>query len=185
MSDAARAARGPDAVRRALVESARTLMGMRSPRQISGRELAQHAGVNYGLIHHYFGTKDNVFAAAVAETADAMARRWDEGELVPIDTTDDTGGYRAFAKLEIDGGDDPLRALVGRMLRGRSTSTGRALDDPDLHAEVAAAAALQFGWSTFENEILDALAGFGVDDHRLRAGVADRSRRLADEGRPT
>lgn len=183
MSDAADAARGPDAVRDALVHSARHLMGMRSPRQISGRELAQHAGVNYGLIHHYFGTKDKVFAAAVADTVDTMARRWDEGELLPVDTTDDTGGFRTVAKLEVDEGDDPVRTLVGRMLRGRSASTGRPVDDPELHAEVAVAAALQFGWSTFECEILDALADFGVDNGRLRADVADRSRRLDDEGR--
>ena len=72
--------RGPDAVRRSLIDSAKILMGMRSPRQVSGRELAQHAGVNYGLIHHYFGTKDNVFAEAVAEATQTMAARWDESE---------------------------------------------------------------------------------------------------------
>ena len=54
--------RGPEAVRKSLIEAAVQLMAMRSPRQISGRELAKHAGVNYGLIHHYFGSKDAVFA---------------------------------------------------------------------------------------------------------------------------
>ena len=43
--------RGPEAVRRSLIEAAVQLMAMRSPRQISGRELAKHAGVNLSLIH--------------------------------------------------------------------------------------------------------------------------------------
>jgi len=45
--------RGADEVR-----AAGELLGSKAPHDISGREIAERAGVNYGLIHHYFGGKD-------------------------------------------------------------------------------------------------------------------------------
>lgn len=173
--------RGPEAVRRALIDSAKSLMGMRSPRQISGRELAQHAGVNYGLIHHYFGTKDNVFAEAVAEATEAMAERWDAGGMLPVNTTDDAASYRTFAKLEVDDTDNPVRDLINRIVAGQADATGREPGDPDLLADVAIATALQFGWGAFESDILGALEEFGADQDTLREQVAERSLRLRSD----
>jgi AcrR family transcriptional regulator len=178
MTDPASPTRGPDAVRRALIDSAKTLMGMRSPRQVSGRELAQHAGVNYGLIHHYFGTKDNVFAEAVSEATATMAERWDAGGMLPVNTTDDATSYRTFAKLELDDADSPIRDLINRIVAGQSEKTGRPCDDDDLLAEVAITVALQFGWGAFEADILGALEEFGAEQDSLRARVAELSRRL-------
>jgi AcrR family transcriptional regulator len=178
MAGETRPTRGPEAVRRALIDSAKTLMGMRSPRQVSGRELAQHAGVNYGLIHHYFGTKDNVFAEAVAESTAAMAERWDEGGMLPVNTTDDATSYRTFAKLEVDDSDNPVRHLINRIVAGQAEATGRDPRDADLLAEVAITTALQFGWGAFESDILGALEQFGADQDTLRERVAELSLRL-------
>lgn len=173
--------RGPDAVRRALIDAAKSLMAMRSPRQVSGRELAQHAGVNYGLIHHYFGTKDNVFAEAVAEATEAMGRRWDAGGILPVNTTDEAASYRTFAKLEIDDAESPIRHLVTRIVAGQADVTGREMDDPELLAEVAIATALQFGWGAFEEDIVGTLEAFGAERDTLRARVSELSRRLASD----
>ena len=182
MTDAAKPVRGPDAVRRSLIDSAKTLMSMRSPRQVSGRELAQHAGVNYGLIHHYFGTKDNVFAEAVAEATEAMGRRWDEGGMLPINTGDEATSYRTFAKLEVDESRSPIADLIRRIVKGQAEKTGRDPADPDLLADVAIATALQFGWGAFESDIVAALEEFGGGQDELRAQVAELSTRLADDG---
>jgi len=178
MADVGNRTRGPEAVRRALIDSAKTLMGMRSPRQVSGRELAQHAGVNYGLIHHYFGTKDNVFAEAVAEATATMAERWDDGGMLPVNTTDDATSYRTFAKLEVDDADNPVRDLIHRIVAGQSEKTGRPREDEELLAEVAITTALQFGWGAFEADILGALEEFGAEQDSLRRRVAELSKRL-------
>lgn len=179
--DAGSPARGPDAVRRALIDAATSLMAVRSPRQISGRELAQHAGVNYGLIHHYFGTKDNVFADAVAEATSDMGERWDEGGMLPVNTSEAAASYRTFAKLELDESRNPIRDLIQRILTAQASATGRPVDDPDLQADVAIATALQFGWGAFEDEIFGALEMHGADLDDLRSRVSERSRRLGNE----
>ena len=176
-----RTVRGPDAVRRSLIDAAKSLMGMRSPRQVSGRELAQHAGVNYGLIHHYFGTKDNVFAEAVAEATESMGSRWDGGGILPVNTTDRASSYRTFAKLEVDDAQSPVRSLINRIVAGRADATGRTTDDPELLAEVAIATALQFGWGAFETDIVSALEEFGADHDMLRERVSQLSLRLSDD----
>lgn len=181
MSEAAKPTRGPEAVRRALIDAAKSLMGMRSPRQVSGRELAQHAGVNYGLIHHYFGTKDNVFAEAVAEATEAMGSRWDDGGILPVNTTDEASSYRTFAKLEIDDAASPIRDLVHRIIVGQAEASGRSTDDPELHAEIAIATALQFGWGAFEEDIVSALEAFAVDQDALRVRVSELSMRLTSD----
>ena len=155
--------RGPEAVRKSLIEAAVQLMAMRSPRQISGRELAKHAGVNYGLIHHYFGSKDAVFAEAVAVATEEMGERWDSVGILPVNTSDGAASYRTFAKLELDEVRSPMTDLIHRIVRGQATATGRVEDDPELLAQVALCAALQFGWGAFEEEIVTGLQEFGVD----------------------
>lgn len=42
----------------AILVAAGELFSTRGPSQVSLREVAERAGVNYGLIHHYFGTKE-------------------------------------------------------------------------------------------------------------------------------
>ncbi len=171
-------ARGPEAVRRSLVDAAKVLSAVRSPRLVTGRELAQHAGVNYGLIHYYFGTKDNVFAEAVAEATETMAQRWDEDGILPVNTSEEAASYRTFAKLEVDDSHSPISGLVARIVVGQAQASGRSEDDKELLAEVAIATALQFGWGAFEVEIVAALEEFGGELHALRARVAELSTRL-------
>lgn len=170
--------RGPEAVRRSLIDAAKHLMRMRSPRQVSGRELAQHAGVNYGLIHHYFGTKDNVFAEAVAEATETMAKRWDRIGMLPVNTGDEAASYRTFAKLEIDDSRSPIRTLMRRIVERQAEVSGRPTDDPEMLAEIAIATALQFGWGAFESDIVAALQEYGGELEDLRVRVAELSKRL-------
>lgn len=44
----------------AILVAAGELFATRGPSQVSLREVAERAGVNYGLIHHYFGTKEGL-----------------------------------------------------------------------------------------------------------------------------
>ncbi len=170
--------RGPDVVKMKLVDAAKVLMTMRSPRNISGRELARQAGVNYGLIHHYFGSKDNVFAQAVSEATEAMAQRWESHAMLPTDTSDDARIYRTFAKLEIEQNRSPIADLLKRIVTSQTTARHCDPSDADMLGDIAVAAALQFGWGAFEDEIVDALSEYGTDREGLRALVTQRSLRL-------
>ena len=46
------------------MRSATELFAARGPSAVSLREIAAHAGVNFGLIHQYIGTKDNLLRLA-------------------------------------------------------------------------------------------------------------------------
>jgi AcrR family transcriptional regulator len=55
-----RQARNTDDPSAAILRSAGELLARKSPSEVSLREIALHAGVNYGLIHRHFGTKDEL-----------------------------------------------------------------------------------------------------------------------------
>ncbi|MFI5742269.1 TetR family transcriptional regulator [Streptomyces anulatus] len=61
------ASEGPDA-RTRILEAARSEFAERGYDRTSIRGIAKAAGVDAALVHHYFGTKDEVFAAAVEVT---------------------------------------------------------------------------------------------------------------------
>ncbi|MDG4765382.1 TetR family transcriptional regulator [Solwaraspora sp. WMMD406] len=65
----------PD-TREAILTAARTVFGERGFDQASVRAIAAAAGVDPALVHHYFGTKDKLFLAA-------MNAPVDPGELLP------------------------------------------------------------------------------------------------------
>lgn len=172
-----RPTRGAERARSALVEAATQLLPDRAPSTISGRELATVAGVNYGLIHHYFGSKDDVFAAGMAalradfleDHADADATR-----LV----TDGTHPYlRALIRSHLDHPDAVTASSefpLGHALVEIVTDRLRAGDDPvteeivaEAKARVIAMVSIQLCYGVFGPAMLDA-TGVG---HRERSDV--------------
>jgi len=65
--------RGKASVRQALIEAGTKLFAERGPDDVSVRELAAHAGVNHGLVHRHFGSKDGLLQATMAKLADDVA----------------------------------------------------------------------------------------------------------------
>ncbi|MGK5532597.1 TetR family transcriptional regulator [Streptomyces sp. URMC 129] len=63
------AAEGAPGARELILDSARTEFSERGYDKASIRGIARGAGVNPALVHHYFGTKEQMFAAAVAAAA--------------------------------------------------------------------------------------------------------------------
>lgn len=59
----------------AILAAAARLFAEQSPSSVSLRQIAREAGVNYGLIHHYFGTKDAIVAAVFRQASDRGAER--------------------------------------------------------------------------------------------------------------
>lgn len=73
----ARAGRRPGRTntREEILAAARTLFAQQGYDGTSVRAIATEAGVNPAMIHHYFGAKDNVFAAALAFPVDPTTVR--------------------------------------------------------------------------------------------------------------
>jgi AcrR family transcriptional regulator len=89
--------RGPQEVREALIAAAMRLLPAKGPDGVTGRDIARLAGVNYGLIHHYFGGKQALLHEALVRLREEfIERRRSSGPL----------------ELVLDEQDPFLRAIV-------------------------------------------------------------------------
>lgn len=106
---------GPDAVRAALVDAAADLLAARGPGAVSVRDIAAAAGVNHGLVHRYFGSKENLLRSALRARAQASIEQFagadDPAELVGRlrqAAGDPHAGWRLLAHCLLDGYGDEL-----------------------------------------------------------------------------
>ncbi len=108
MADAERKPVGRDAVMAALVEATSALI-LEQGVTMSVREIAQRAGVNHGLVHTYFGSKDALVTAAFGHIVARAAAELDENGFPPADLAFRRGGEvtRALARVMLDVGGDP------------------------------------------------------------------------------
>jgi TetR/AcrR family transcriptional regulator, repressor for neighboring sulfatase len=168
------ALRGKDAVMDALVASARTLFAQSGPANVSVRDVASHAGVNHGLVHRHFGSKEALLHAVMegfAERFRAGIKATDETEHVArkmfASLTQESDLLKILGHLLLAGADPKtfvsdrggIRLLV-ESARERQKLTGAAkvpLPPEDL---VIAGAAMTFGWQLFAPFFLE-VAGIG------------------------
>lgn len=170
---------GRDDVIDALKRAATTLMidkGM----AISVREIASLAGVNHGLIHTYFGSKDALLRAALDEINDRAAAELDAGGFPPADLATRRDGElaKAIARVRLEGQADPFSAHpVTEPWRHALARTRPEVNDDDLDLMVASASALGTGWALFGDAIAEALGATGPKradlDQRIHRMVAE------------
>src|SRR3954467_375095 len=67
---------GRDEVVRKLVAAAVDLFAERGPDGVALRDVAASAGVNYGLIHQYIGTKDDLLRLVFRSVSEQAAERF-------------------------------------------------------------------------------------------------------------
>ena len=161
--------------REALLEAAALLFAERGPAAVSTREIATEAGVNNGLIHRHFGTKDELLrqtmerlAARIAEAADGD----DAGSpLRFLDATREQSGYwRLLARCLLDGQSiDEIQTefpTVGRIvaLFEGLRDKGDLATDAEPRILAAALTATALGWMIYEPFLLRAA---GLDDREL------------------
>jgi TetR/AcrR family transcriptional regulator, repressor for neighboring sulfatase len=65
---------GRIAVRRALLDAATELFSEQGPKAVSVRQIAAHAGVNHGLVHRHFGSKEALLRAVLDDLAANILR---------------------------------------------------------------------------------------------------------------
>jgi AcrR family transcriptional regulator len=111
---------GPTTSREEILAAARRLFGDRGFDGTTIRAIAAEAGVNQGLVHHFFGTKEQIFIAAVDFPVDPAV-------LLPavLDGPPDEFGQRMARVLLAVWGQPVTRAPLLALLRS-STGNERA-----------------------------------------------------------
>jgi AcrR family transcriptional regulator len=172
--------RGRAEVERRLVAAAIELFSRSGPDAVSLRKIASEAGVNYGLIHQYIGSKEDLLRLAFRSVSEQTAER-----LAAAPTVDSaldelvrprprpSQYVRMLAWALLQGHDS--QALLGRSpalatLFQRLAGAG----EPSMEARlnVADAIAMNLGWQLFGSFIWGA-AGLDPDS----AGEHDEARR--------
>jgi AcrR family transcriptional regulator len=144
-NDSARRARDAVATRRALLESAGALFHERGYEGATVREIGERAGVDPALIARYFGGKEGLYLAVLAEEDVDDDARLDPHTLVAeLLTHWDLRGHspvsRALGALEVS---DEVREQVREIVQERMVRKV-AIDGPDaaLRAEILIALVL-------------------------------------------
>ena len=154
---------GPEQVRAALLDAAAELFAEKGPGAVSVRQIAAAAGVNHGLVHHYFGSKQELLrevvrTRAAAVMAEALAAsttlRIDEegfwaGRLWNTVNADD--GWKVVVRALLDGyaddlmlPDKPGLRMVVEAIRARQEQ-GDITDEVEPEVIASAGAALIWG----------------------------------------
>jgi AcrR family transcriptional regulator len=134
----------------ALVSAAKTLVADRAPSAISGRELADRAGVNYGLVHRHFGSKSAVLGQALDELLAEFARDgFDETGLpIPLRLARHPETWRALAHVTLDRAGfaeyREVTPVLDRCVSGVRVSRPE-LDREQVHAVVGLALSIETG----------------------------------------
>lgn len=169
---------GRDAVRRAVLGTARRLFAARGPRAPL-REVADAAGVNLGLIHRHVGNKDDLLAAVLEHGlrhgSTHLGGRDDAGDALRtmlLGATANPDFSRLLVWLALDPG------AVGRPLLDASTRPARAVSrmsapPPASGLHLALALTVVYAWPVLREQVLDVL-GF------TPAERADVDTRMAD-----
>jgi TetR/AcrR family transcriptional regulator, repressor for neighboring sulfatase len=74
---------GRQEVREALLNAAQKLIATRGPARVTLREIADEAGVNFGLVYQYLGTRDELLRAVYQRVARRSALRFEPIDRLP------------------------------------------------------------------------------------------------------
>lgn len=145
-----RTSRSRDAAasREALLGAAQQLFGQGGFERTTVREIGERAGVDAALIARYFGSKADLYIAAVA--AERLGDRHD---------------------AEYGGLEEMVESLVARVDRDGPGPILQALVRSDTSEEIRAAAQARLSRRLVQ-PLEDGLAGVGADQARLRAEIA-------------
>ena len=132
---------GPTETRETILASARELFAEKGYDGASARSIARAAGVDPALVHHFFGSKEGLFVAA-------MEFPFDPAQLVPYITAGprDQIGERIVRVFLSVWGDPQIRSRAIAIVRSASTS------------EQGAAILREFATSALFGRVADALA---------------------------
>ena len=172
----------------AVLDSARTLIAEQGP-GVGLREIAEHAGVNFGLIYQYVGTKEQLVREVYVRAARSAAERLVDAEHLDHalallmtfgdGTTARLVGWAALEGVQSDDlfRDSPALDVLAAFVLADAEEAGRDVSMEDARVFAALAMVISLGWRLFGRT---ALAAAGLDgtraesyDARIRAHLAD------------
>ncbi|UZG60360.1 TetR/AcrR family transcriptional regulator [Rhodococcus opacus] len=167
--------------RERILDAAITLMATKAPSQIAGREIAKQAGVNYGLIHRHFGSKNNACKEAFQRLAGDYVRQvrgGHEGDwiLSMRSEPEHQDLWRILAHSAMDGDSLAILGWDYPLLRDRLAARVSTSDqDADsAQTKIATAFSLAFGWTVFQPFLVEALALAPDDFAEVDAAITRR-----------
>lgn len=153
-----------DERRRQILDAARHLLSTRPYSEVSMSDLAAAAGVARGLLHHYFGSKRDLYLAVVKDTvrvpnipvpeADPERRatqRWEASVVRWLDMIEENRHlWTAALNAGGVGADDEVRAIVDA---GKEHIAGQALKAIGIEEPTPTMRALVRGFGGFTEEL--------------------------------
>ena len=155
------------------MQATEKLLPKHNPTEISLRQIAEAANVNYSLIHRYFGTKESVIMAAHERVLSRVGEQFSTvdridgniGVLFKI-SGENVSRRTLLARAMLDGADPhlirhhfPIMHQLIELVRKKKSKTENPTEyDPETLAAFFAASAL--GWFFFEPFLL---ASTGLD----------------------
>jgi AcrR family transcriptional regulator len=174
---------GRDETIAAIVTSARQLWSERGPAAVSLRQIAAHAGVNYGLVYQYIGTRENLLHVVYRQLSEHASEQLKAGDdfHAALDTLRVSSTGDAYVRMlawTLLEGHDP-HAFLGRspameefvrtVRRGLDAdgddADGRDGDATDAAVVAGVAMVITMGWKLFSPFFTVAL---GLEDDRAR-----------------
>jgi len=110
-----------------LIAAAQRLLSRRPPSGITGKQIAKESGVHYGLIYHYFSSKEDLFRVAMEQLTDRYIA--DRESIVDRSVT--------FPPLPFDGHELWWRAAANFSADGGASYDSLGWTYPVLHHELA------------------------------------------------
>ena len=168
------APRGRNEIIEAILQATEKLLPKHNPTEISLRQIAEAANINYSLIHRYFGTKENVIMAAHERILSNVGQQFSAvdridgnvGVLFKI-SGENVSRRTLLARAMLDGADPHLirhhfpimHQLIELVRKKKSKTEHPSHYDPETLAAFFAGSAL--GWFFFEPFLL---ASTGLDE---------------------
>jgi len=157
--------RDADGARAALVEAAAQLLTERAPNSITGRDIAARAGVNYGLLHHYFGGRDGALSAGIEWLRASFTSEHGDGASLRFLGAEGHPYLKAIVRSQVDypnsvraGDGFPIGHAIAAAIaaRGADASASTAPVSAEAKARAIAAITLQVCYGVFGPALLDA-----------------------------
>jgi len=176
-----------------LIVAAGELLGEVGPRSMSVRNVAERAGVNHGLVHHYFGGKDGLLQAAMTRLVQehaVFAKEASHGDPIPAPLllNHDPKYLRAVVRAVLD---DEMQLATTEITEGVSVPQGamahaaksKNADEPDVQmkAMVAVAMAMEMGWAALEPFLFAVTEVADAEQEEVRDIVRDFRRQMVKQ----
>lgn len=176
-----------------LIVAAGELLGEVGPRSMSVRNVAERAGVNHGLVHHYFGGKDGLMKAAMTRLVEehaVFAREASQGDPIPAPLllNHDPKYLRAVVRAVLD---DEMELATTEISEGVSVPRGalafavdsKKLGEPDVRmkAMVAVSMAMEMGWAALEPFLFAVTEVAETEQEDVREIVRDYRRQMVKQ----